>query len=279
MNKRVLLSICLLLVALQAAPATYRALLFGLGVQEDSAWSKIHGDNDLYYVRQMLDGAGFTDIVQVKNERATKQGMVRAFIDLANRCRKGDVVYVHYSGHGQLMTDIDGDEALRTNASYARWDEAWIPYDAYMHYGENDRGERHLCDDEVDFYLSAIRERIGKKGQLIVVVDACHSGDATYGEEHEPVRGIDVKFTMPQSEVALTPSVKEERWLTISACKPYQLCTELKDMHIGKLTYALYALGKRMFTMSNEELQRVLDEYMEMNRGHFPQNPVVSGKK
>lgn len=277
--KRIWFLLCLMGAVMQASPVTYRALLFGLGVQEDSAWGKIHGDNDLYYVRQVLDGAGFTDIVQVKNEKATKQGMVRAFIDLANRCHKGDVVYVHYSGHGQLMTDLDGDEALRTDASYAQWDEAWIPYDAYMHYGENDRGEKHFCDDEVDFYLSTIRERIGKKGQLIVVVDACHSGDATYGEEEEPVRGIGVKFNIPLNEDMQTASMKEERWLTISACKPYQVCTELKDMQIGKLTYALYALGKRMFAMSNEELQRVLDEYMEMNQGRFPQNPVVSGEK
>lgn len=276
---RIWIVLCLMVVTLDVSSVTNRALLFGLGVQEDSTWGKIHGDNDLYYVRQLLDEAGFTDIVQVKNEKATKQGMVRAFIDLANRCRKGDVVYVHYSGHGQLMTDLDGDEALRTTASYARWDEAWIPYDAYMHYGGKDRGEKHLCDDEVDFYLSTIRERIGKKGQLIVVVDACHSGDATYGEEVEPVRGIDVKFNIPLNETAQMASVKEEQWLTISACKPYQLCTELKDMHIGKLTYALYALGKRMFTMSNEELQLMLDEYMEMNQGGFPQNPVVSGKK
>ncbi len=279
MIKRTLLIICVMFAALQVTSATYRALLFGLGVQEDSAWGKIHGDNDLYYVRQLLDDAGFTDIVQVKNEKATKQGMVRAFIDLANRCRKGDVVYIHYSGHGQLITDLDGDEALRSNASYARWDEAWIPYDAYMYYGEKDRGEKHLCDDEVDFYLSTIRERIGKKGQLIVVVDACHSGDATYGEAEEPIRGIGVKFNIPQNVEIQTPSVKEERWLSISACKPYQLSTELKDMHIGKLTYALYAIGKRMFTMSNDELQQVLDEYMEMNQGHFPQNPVVSGRK
>lgn len=279
MNRRFLFVVSMMFISLQVTPMTYRALLFGLGLQKDGAWGKIHGDNDLYYVRQLLDDAGFTDVVQLKNEQATKQGMVRAFMELAKRCGKGDVVYIHYSGHGQLMTDLDGDEAMRTSASYAMWDEAWIPYDAYMHYGENDRGEKHLCDDEVDFYLSSIRERIGKKGQLIVVVDACHSGDATYGEEYEPVRGIDVKFNMPRNETAYTTAVKEEQWLTISACKPYQLCTELKDMQIGKLTYALYALGKRMFTMSNEELQQVLDEYMRMNQGRFPQNPVVSGKK
>lgn len=260
-------------------PVTYRALLFGLGTQEDSSWAKIHGDNDLYYVRQMLDNAGFTDIVQLKNEQATKQGMVRAFMELSNRCNKGDVIYIHYSGHGQLMSDIDGDEALRTDASYSLWDESWIPYDAYMYYGDKDHGEKHLCDDEVDFYLNTIRDRIGKKGQLIVVIDACHSGDATFGQENEPVRGIDVKFNIPKNNDITSTIIKEERWLTISACKPYQLCTELKDMQIGKLTYALYSLGKRVFTMSNEDLQYVLDEYMEMNQGHFPQNPVVSGKK
>lgn len=279
MNMRVILLLCILFVSQQVYPVTYRALLFGLGTQEDSSWAKIHGDNDLYYVRQMLDDAGFTDIVQLKNEQATKQGMVRAFMELSNRCNKGDVIYIHYSGHGQLMSDIDGDEALRTDASYSLWDESWIPYDAYMYYGDKDHGEKHLCDDEVDFYLNTIRDRIGKKGQLIVVIDACHSGDATFGQENEPVRGIDVKFNIPKNNDITSTIIKEERWLTISACKPYQLCTELKDMQIGKLTYALYSLGKRVFTMSNEDLQYVLDEYMEMNQGHFPQNPVVSGKK
>lgn len=279
MNNRLLLLVLIMLISIKMYPVTYRALLFGLGTQEDSSWAKIHGDNDLYYVRQMLDNAGFTDIVQLKNEQATKQGMVRAFMELSNRCNKGDVIYIHYSGHGQLMSDIDGDEALRTDASYSLWDESWIPYDAYMYYGDKDHGEKHLCDDEVDFYLNTIRDRIGKKGQLIVIIDACHSGDATFGQENEPIRGIDVKFNIPKNNDITSTIIKEERWLTISACKPYQLCTELKDMQIGKLTYALYSLGKRIFTMSNEDLQYVLDEYMEMNQGHFPQNPVVSGKK
>ncbi|MBO5880789.1 MAG: caspase family protein [Paraprevotella sp.] len=269
----------LLFLCFLNASATRRALLFGIGDQMDKSWAKIHGDNDLFYVRQLLMDAGFTDVVQLKNREATKQSMVRAFIDLANRCRKGDVVYIHYSGHGQLMTDLDGDEALRTTARHGRWDESWIPYDAYMNYGECDKGEKHFCDDEVDFYLTTIRERIGKKGKLIVVVDACHSGDATYGEEEEAVRGVGVAFDIPLNNNASSAVVKKEQWLSISACKPYQLSTELKDLNIGKLTYALYSIGKRLFAMDNEELQGLLDEYMEMNKGRFPQNPVVSGEK
>lgn len=281
MNRLRVFVIFLLIPAVNVGAVTYRALIFGLGQYQDESWGTIHGDNDLYYVQQMLTDAGFTDIVQVKNEQATKQGMVQAFMNLERRCGSGDVVYVHYSGHGQLMTDLDGDEALRTTARHGQWDESWVPYDACMNYCDKDHGEKHFCDDEVEFYLSSIRGKIGRKGKLTVVTDACHSGDSTRsnGEEEECVRGVDVKFNIPRENDEGAPVAREERWLTISACKPYQLCTELKAMNIGKLTFALYSIGREVFTLSAEELQSRLDAYMEMNRGRLPQNPVVSGKR
>lgn len=144
-----LFTISILSIASPADAVTHRALVFGLGKQEDTSWGKIHGDNDVHYVVQLLHQMGYTDIKTLKNEQATKQAMADAFVGLANRCQKGDVVYIHYSGHGQLMTDVDGDDALKWNNSHSQWDEAWIPYDAYMVYGPNDRGEKHFCDDEV----------------------------------------------------------------------------------------------------------------------------------
>lgn len=263
-----------------AAGATRRALVFGLGVQEDTRWARIHGDNDVGYVVQMLRQSGYTDIRTLKNEHATKQAMVDAFMALAKRCEKGDKVYVHYSGHGQLMTDLDGDEALKWTGRHAAWDEAWIPYDAYMTYGLEDKGEKHLCDDEVAQYLQRIRQRIGQRGELVVVVDACHSGDATAGVEEECVRGIDMKFEIPRT-TQQTPAAQpaEEQWLTISACKPYQLCTELKDKKVGKLTYALYVMRGDIFKKSNAELEEALALFMAKNRGRLPQTPVVSGKR
>lgn len=278
MKRFFLLLILFTACTLRVDAGVRRALVFGLGKYEDTAWGKIHGDADVYYVHQMLMQNGFTDIKTLKNEEATKQGMVKAFIDLTARCRKGDDVYVHYSGHGQLMTDLDGDESLRTTARHGQWDEAWVPYDAYMTYCSKDRGEKHFCDDEVAFYLEAIRMKIGKKGRLMVVIDACHSGDATRGEDEECVRGVDTKFNIPKTgKESGAEAPIEEQWLTVSACKPYQLCAELKDLNIGKLTYAMYSLGKRLFELSPRELQRILDQYMEMNKGRLPQNPVVSG--
>lgn len=266
--------------AFPAEAVVYRALIFGLGKQKDTHWGKIHGDNDVYYVERMLRTIGYTDIVSLKNEKATKQAMVKAFMDLADRCKNGDVVYVHYSGHGQLMTDLDGDEAMRWNGRHADWDEAWIPYDAYMTYCKEDRGEKHLSDDEIARLLMKVRQKVGRKGQITVVVDACHSGDATCGEEEECVRGVDMKFCIPKTSANIQKSSHiAEQWRTVSACKPYQLCMEMKDLRIGKLTYALCSLGQQIFTMSNAQLEETLNTFMEMNKGRLPQNPVVSGTK
>lgn len=273
---------CFLLCWLTVYPiyaVTHRALVFGLGMQLDPAWGKIHGDNDIAYVVRMLKGMGYTDIQTLKNEQATKQAMVRAFTELEDRCRPGDKVYIHYSGHGQLMTDLNGDESFRWNNKHSQWDESWIPYDAYMYYGQNDRGEKHLGDDEVASFMQRIRQRIGKKGELIVVVDACHSGDATCGDDEECIRGVDTKFVIPKDPNATIEKPIEEQWLTISACKPYQLSTELKELQIGKLTYALYTLGKGLFNQDNQTIEHLLKEVIKQHKGRLPQTPMVSGHK
>lgn len=260
--------------------ANNRALLIGLGKQKDQSWGKIHGDNDVHYVARYLKNAGFQDIQTLTNENATKVAIVKAFNDLAARCKKGDVVYVHYSGHGQLMTDLNGDEEKKWGQKrHAGWDESWIPYDAYMNYGKYDKGEKHLCDDEVAVLLTAIRKKIGAGGEIIVAIDACHSGDATCGEEDECVRGVDIKFNIPRSYSNRQEEPMQEQWMTISACKPYQLAMEVRFLNIGKLTYALCSLGKQVFSMESSTLESTLVQFMEMNKGRLPQTPVVSGRK
>ncbi len=259
---------------------THRALVFGLGEQQDPMWGKIHGDNDVYYVVQMLQSMGYTDICTLKNKQATKAAMVQAFHDLTKRCRIGDVVYIHYSGHGQLITDLNGDESYKWTNSHANWDESWIPYDAYMVYGPNDKGERHLSDDEIASFLHKIRKKIGKKGELVVVIDACHSGDSTCGENDECIRGVDLKFNIPK-HVNHTDRERPqmELWRTVSACKPFQLSTEFKKPQVGKLTYALYMLGASAQKKNNAELEKMLVQFLEQHKSVIKQTPVVSGKK
>ena len=223
---------------------------------------------------------GYSDIFTLKNEAATKEAMVKAFKELEARCNNGDIVYVHYSGHGQQMTDLNGDESFKWKGEQAKWDGAWIPYDAYMTYGPNDNGEKHLSDDEVAELLTAIRNKVGKDGEIVVVVDACHSGDATCGiEEDAPVRGIGVKFNIPLTPDAPLEEPLEEQWLTISACKSYQLNMEMKEPKVGKLTYALYTMGAGFFKKSEELLLKELTLFMKKNSGRLPQTPMVTGRK
>ena len=250
-----------------ANSSTKKALIIGLGQQKDKSWSKINGDKDIPYVKEMLSYYGYDDIRVLVNQQATKVGIVSAFKTLANDCKKGDVVYVHFSGHGQQVTDVNGDEN-------DGWDEAWIPYDAYLEYGDNDKGEKHLIDDEIYVLLSSIMDKIGDDGKLLVVVDACHSGGSTRGrKEIDVVRGVFDEFVIP--DVKSTKSSRlPEKWLTLSACKNYQINQEMPNRPVGKLTYALYVVSK-----GNKVSLDELTHFMEQHRSRLPQTPELTGKE
>ena len=228
----------LLFIPILAQAQTKRALVIGIGEQVDSAWKKINGDKDVQYVLEILNDANYEQIITCVNEDATKVGIVSAFQALTESCQPNDIVYIHYSGHGQQMKDISSDE---TDAL----DECWIPYDAYRKPNDTYRGEKHLVDDEVNILLSNIRNKIGAGGKMLVVVDACHSGDATRGQG-ETVRGVEDVFETVKSWLGFSSSEQNtniqtnaERWITLSACESDQVNIEMKSPTAGKLTYAI----------------------------------------
>lgn len=268
---RILTIISALLVfsSVQLSAQTKRALVIGIGEQVDKSWAKINGDKDVPLVQQMLQKVGYTDIRTLVNKQATKAGIVTAFKKLTAQCAAGDIVYIHFSGHGQQVTDVNGDEGKEDG-----WDEAWIPYDAYLKYdAKRYKGEKHLIDDEINTLLTAIRNKIGESGKLLVVVDACHSGDSSRGNDiDETVRGVKDEFNIPVKRRG-TAQKSPERWLTLSACKDYQLNQEMKNPKVGKLTYALYTLSER----GNVTIKAV-QMFMQRNRGRYAQTPLQTGE-
>ena len=262
-----IIAILSIFLSVSLSAQTRRALVIGLGEQQDKNWAKINGDRDVPYVKDMLAAAGYADVRTLINRQATKAAIVKAFKGLTNSCRVGDVVYIHFSGHGQQMTDVNGDEEDGL-------DESWIPYDAYLRYGANDRGEKHLTDDEINVLLTGIRNKIGASGKLLVVVDACHSGDSSRGDDlDETVRGVYDEFVIPtQKKTGLQIHANKEQWLTLSACKDFQLNQELKTPQVGKLTYALYTLSK-----SGGMTMQKIETFMARYRSRLPQTPVQTG--
>lgn len=265
----IIISALLVLSSVQLSAQTKRALVIGIGEQVDKSWAKINGDKDVPLVQQMLQKVGYTDIRTLVNKQATKAGIVTAFKKLTAQCAVGDIVYIHFSGHGQQVTDVNGDEGKKDG-----WDEAWVPYDAYLRYDEKRyKGEKHLIDDELNILLTAIRNKIGDSGKLLVVVDACHSGDSSRGVDiDETVRGVKDEFIIPVKKRE-TAQKAPERWLTLSACKDYQLNQEMKNPKAGKLTYALYTLSEKG-SVTIEAVQM----FMQRNRGRYAQTPLQTGE-
>ena len=260
-----ILSALLLFLSVTTSAQTRRALIIGIGEQKDKSWAKINGDKDVQYVQQMLKNTEYMDVRTLVNEQATKAGIVTAFKQLTAKCKTGDMVYVQFSGHGQLVTDVNGDEQ-------DGWDEAWIPYDACLKYGKKDKGEKHLIDDEINVLLTGVRNKIGDSVKLLVVVDACHSGDSSRGDEDEVIRGVKDEFIIPIKKKGKSEKAPE-RWITLSACKDFQLNQEMKTPKVGKLTYALYMTAQKG-RVSLTEIESMMSAY----RGRLPQTPVLTGE-
>lgn len=285
----------LLLLSLPVTAQTKRALVIGLGEQQDKAWNKINGDKDVPFVQAMLKNAGFKSITTLVDRQATKVGIVGAFKRMTASCKHGDVVYIHYSGHGQQMTDVHNDEKDGL-------DECWIPYDAYRKASATYHGEKHLTDDELNVYLNAIRNKIGTKGKLLVVIDACHSGDGTRGDDDEIVRGVEDTLVVDSQNARglyetfeaiksffmgdngkvniINTKAKPlaERWITISACRSDQVNVEMKSPAVGKLTYALWKELKNSDKVNNDEFMRRIRKFVNRNTCSRPQQPEMTGE-
>lgn len=211
----------------------------------DASWSKIHGANDVTLMKPLLQKQGFKVSV-LTNNNATYNSIQSGFEKLMKNAQAGDIVYIHFSGHGQAVEDVNGDED-------DDWDEAFIPYDARRIYQKGIySGEKHFLDDELNKYLDAIRTKVGANGIVYVVMDACHAGSSYRGEEDADsafVRGSDIGFSL--SGKTYTPKIDKRGNIRIAAktnmapvymleaCRSYEVNIEIKqgNMYYGPLSY------------------------------------------
>jgi len=228
-----------------------RALVVGISEYQKTdniAWSTIHGANDANLISSMLKKQGFKT-TKLCNKSATALQIRKELNKLTASCKPGDIVYLHFSCHGQPFEDTDGDEE-------DGWDESIIPYDALMVYNKGKyEGANHIVDDELYTYFRKIRNAIGNKGFLCVVVDACHAGGASRGEEGEDdedeifVRGTKRGFSpngkefRPRINASGNFQIPIEKGLSnimvLEACRSYQSNYEIKQSgkYFGPLSY------------------------------------------
>ena len=110
---------------------------------------------------------------------------------------------VHYSGHGQQISDNNGDEIDKL-------DETIVCWDTPAFYKKGYTGDKHLRDDELGVMIAVLREKLGTEGQLLVFMDSCHSGTGTRGDKPAvKIRGGTDPLLIPEFE-SITPGSNEE---------------------------------------------------------------------
>lgn len=166
----------------QESTTTKHALIIAIGdYPRSTGWGAISSANDVPLIKETLLRQGFEEknITTLIDREATKKGILQAFKELKEeKIKKGDVVVVHYSGHGQPIFDSETEGKLDEADDK---DEAIVPIDAMASYSYNYQGQNHIRDDELANITAGIRNTLGKDGQLLLLLDSCHSGSSARG--------------------------------------------------------------------------------------------------
>ncbi len=239
-------------------------------------WNNINGVEDINLLSPILKKQGFY-LTTLLDEQATYQNINNQLSTFTNQTKKGDIVYLHFSAHGQPVEDINGDEE-------DGWDESIIPIDAYKNYKKGVyEGKKHLLDDQLNTYIKKLRTKIGTTGFLYVVIDACHAGTSSRAND-ETVRGTKVGFTynnkvfkpstQKKSHYKVEATPKMSHVMYLEACRPEQVNMEIKvkDKRYGPLSYniAQALQAKPISTDANEFLNNVKASIMD--GGYWPNN-------
>lgn len=287
-------ALLLILLALLCLPEAWaqtpqrRALLVAVGAYDrsDGGFSPLNAANDTLLLRAALQQQGFAsgDIRVLADAAATRRGMEAAIrTHLLAAARPGDILFLHYSGHGQQISDDDDREEPDG------LDEALALYDAPATARRGYRGEAHFRDDDLGALLDELRRAVAPNGSVVVSIDACHSGSGTRGDDL-PVRGgapplILTSTPLDRSaeagsgvgEAALANGEGLAPLVVFSAARYDQVAREVHEASEGRVVGALtLALSRALGsippgTTYRELFRRVEAEMAQLVPGQQPQ--------
>lgn len=245
--------------------------------------------NDVNNLREILtESYGFkgSDISVLTDFAATKAAMQTGIKKLVASGAPGDVLLLHYSGHGANVPDKNGDEADERDEILCPTDLDW---------------KSPLTDD----WLRKALNRLRKGVRLTVIMDCCHSGTNTRALRPPDAESIPRYLPNPWDIMAeesgrklrgkvtgqLRRSSKAKRRtsdvvdadlpeLLITGCRDTQTSADafIGGSYNGALTYCLVqALREARGTISYQELHRsTLDK---LRQGKFDQVPQLEGQR
>jgi hypothetical protein len=132
----------------------------------NATWHSLQGPpTDVAAMHALLEHTyGFTDIRELHDQDATRQGILDALNKLIDDTQKGDHVVVYYSGHGSQRLD--------TKSSKNQRDQTIVPVDAW-------KGVKDIRDKELALLFDKIV--FDKQARLTAIYDSCNSGTMARG--------------------------------------------------------------------------------------------------
>lgn len=230
-------------------------------------------------------GGKYLSQVHVGSYRDPPYGNIVDALKVPKGAKKGDFVYIHFSGHGARATTVFPE--LKNGGGDAE-DQALVPSDIT-------RGGKYLRDLEMGILLQAMVDA----GLVVtVVLDCCHSGGAVRGDadpelgETRGIRGIyksDPVSDLPSHSTMerIMHFGRQPSWMhaprgfvVLAACQEHQTAkekTETDHSH-GLLTYwLLEILRNSPMDFSSQALyERICAKVQDSNQS---QTPYLVGDK
>ena len=274
----------------------------GAAPQGAKSYKRLDGPpNDVGLVSAALQHHGFLEenILTLRDERATKDGILGALGSLIDRAGPGDIAVFYYAGHGHQITDDEANEEIDG------YDEVLVPYGAPDHSAADKEvqaaydGGYHIRDDTLGVLLDRLNAKVGPDGNVAVFLDACYSGTGTRGAHQLPARGGERPIGPPATvqsrggdtrgggfaEVPRTQGPASRggasvEYVVISAASHQQLAWETYHTDgktiVGALSHAFsLALPKMQRGNSYRDLHALIVEVMRGKQ--LPQSPQIEG--
>lgn len=248
----VLLFFCWPLSMLSQTPPVKRALIIAIGnYPEASGWSVISSNRDVPYMERVFLRQGFLreHITVLLDSMATHSSIEQAIISIKDSSKPGDIVAIHISAHGEQIEDDNGDEVDGLDESIVTWGALSPRVSTDFRKDQ----AAYFRDDRFGELVDQLRGKLGSQGDVVVFMDACHSGTGTRGVMK--IRGGQPPFTSgkPLKKTAArdaqgvfrekaAPAGGMSTYIVFSAARAEELAAETLNENnegMGSLTYAL----------------------------------------
>ena len=288
MNRVILILVFFVSFSVLGNAQRRRSLMVGISNYRTNGykeWNNIHGAEDVALLTPELKKKGF-EIQSLTNKNATYQGILTALSGFIKKSKKGDIIYLHFSCHGQPVED--GLNGLAKDEKDG-WDESLVPIDAGKAYcATGYKGEKHLTDDELNGYIVRLRKKIGPAGMLYVAMDACHAGTMsrkgieTIRGTNEGLTKLGTKYNPPKESIRhyhIVKSVEMSPVLFIEACQSHERNMEVRinGKEYGALSYNIWQALKSISTFDKKSKERfkVNIEASTRIKGRWPRTQTL----